>query len=59
MEAWVWLEAQALLVPADDNTNGRNGWRPLIHRAMMIPAICSAMSRLMSRPGLSGSRIIA
>jgi hypothetical protein len=27
-EAWAWLEAQGLIVPAAD-TNGRNGWRIL------------------------------
>jgi uncharacterized protein (TIGR02391 family) len=31
-EAWAWLEAQGLLVPASD-TNGRNGWRVLSRRA--------------------------
>jgi uncharacterized protein (TIGR02391 family) len=32
MEAWAWLEAQGLIVPAPD-TNGRNGWRMLSRRA--------------------------
>src|ERR1035437_2287520 len=31
-EAWAWLEAQGLMVPAAD-TNGRNGWRILSRRA--------------------------
>lgn len=31
-EAWAWLEAQGLLVPAPE-TNGRNGWRVLSRRA--------------------------
>jgi uncharacterized protein (TIGR02391 family) len=31
-EAWAWLEAQGLVVPADD-PNGRNGWRRLSRRA--------------------------
>ncbi len=31
-EAWAWLEAQGLIVPAAD-TNGRNGWRVLSRRA--------------------------
>jgi uncharacterized protein (TIGR02391 family) len=31
-EAWAWLEAQGLLVPAADS-NGRNGWRVLSRRA--------------------------
>jgi uncharacterized protein (TIGR02391 family) len=32
MEAWTWLEAQGLVVPAE-GTNGRNGWRVLSRRA--------------------------
>jgi uncharacterized protein (TIGR02391 family) len=35
VEAWAWLEAQGLLVPAGD-TNGRNGWRVLSRRARKI-----------------------
>jgi len=31
-EAWAWLEAQGLLVPAE-STNGQNGWRRLSRRA--------------------------
>ena len=31
-EAWAWLEAQGLIVPAPDS-NGRNGWRVLSRRA--------------------------
>lgn len=31
-EAWVWLEAQGLIIPAPD-INGRNGWRILSRRA--------------------------
>jgi uncharacterized protein (TIGR02391 family) len=31
-EAWAWLEAQGLIVPAAD-INGRNGWRILSRRA--------------------------
>jgi uncharacterized protein (TIGR02391 family) len=31
-EAWAWLEAQGLLVPAT-GTNGQNGWRVLSRRA--------------------------
>jgi uncharacterized protein (TIGR02391 family) len=31
-EAWAWLEAQGLIVPAPD-ANGRNGWRILSRRA--------------------------
>src|ERR1700679_2398444 len=31
-EAWSWLEAQGLLIPALDG-NGRNGWRVLSRRA--------------------------
>jgi hypothetical protein len=31
-EAWAWLEAQGLLVPAADS-NGSNGWRNLSRRA--------------------------
>jgi len=34
-EAWAWLEAQGLLVPAA-GTNGRNGWRVLSRRARKI-----------------------
>jgi uncharacterized protein (TIGR02391 family) len=32
VEAWAWLEAQGLLVPAE-STNGQNGWRRLSRRA--------------------------
>jgi hypothetical protein len=32
VEAWAWLEAQGLLVPAGD-TNDRNGGRVLSRRA--------------------------
>ena len=32
VEAWAWLEAQGLIVPAPD-TNGDNGWRVLSRRA--------------------------
>ncbi len=32
-EAWAWLEAQGLIVPAPD-TNGRTGWRVLSRRAL-------------------------
>jgi uncharacterized protein (TIGR02391 family) len=32
MEAWAWLGAQGLIVPAPD-TNGHNGWRVLSRRA--------------------------
>jgi uncharacterized protein (TIGR02391 family) len=32
LEAWAWLEAQGLLVPAD-TSNGANGWRRLSRRA--------------------------
>jgi uncharacterized protein (TIGR02391 family) len=35
VEAWAWLEAQGLLVPAGDS-NGRNGWRVLSRRARKI-----------------------
>jgi len=35
VEAWAWLEAQGLLVPAGD-TNGQNGWRVLSRRAQKI-----------------------
>jgi uncharacterized protein (TIGR02391 family) len=35
VEAWAWLEAQGLLVPAGDS-NGRNGWRVLSRRAQKI-----------------------
>lgn len=31
-EAWSWLEAQGLIVPAE-GTNGRNGWRRMSRRA--------------------------
>src|ERR1700691_6136618 len=31
-EAWAWLDAQGLIVPAPD-TNGRHGWRVLSRRA--------------------------
>jgi uncharacterized protein (TIGR02391 family) len=31
-EAWAWLEAQGLVVPAED-MNGQNGWRVLSRRA--------------------------
>jgi len=31
-EAWAWLEAQGLIVPADDE-NGRNGYKVLSRRA--------------------------
>ncbi|ESY44725.1 hypothetical protein X747_05345 [Mesorhizobium sp. LNJC384A00] len=34
-EAWMWLEAQGLLIPAPD-TNGQNGWRKLSRRAVKI-----------------------
>src|SRR5438445_10930613 len=30
-EAWAWLQAQGLVVPAAD-TNGQNGWRHLSRR---------------------------
>ena len=32
-EAWAWLEAQGLLIPAE-GVNGRNGWRELSRRAL-------------------------
>jgi uncharacterized protein (TIGR02391 family) len=32
-EAWAWLEAQGLIVPAPE-VNGRNGWRILSRRAL-------------------------
>src|SRR5262249_32263636 len=32
LEAWAWLEAQGLIVPAGE-TNGRHGWRVLSRRA--------------------------
>lgn len=32
IEAWAWLEAQGLLIPAS-SINGRNGWRILSRRA--------------------------
>ena len=32
-EAWTWLEAQGLLVPAPNYDNGRIGWRVLSRRA--------------------------
>jgi uncharacterized protein (TIGR02391 family) len=35
VEAWAWLEAQGLLVPAG-GTNGRNGWRVLSRRAQKM-----------------------
>jgi uncharacterized protein (TIGR02391 family) len=31
-EAWAWLEAQGLIIPAEE-PNGRNGWRVLSRRA--------------------------
>lgn len=34
-EAWAWLEAQGLLVPAE-GTNGTNGWRHLSRRARQM-----------------------
>lgn len=34
-EAWVWLEVQGLLIPAEGN-NGQNGWRRLSRRALKI-----------------------
>jgi uncharacterized protein (TIGR02391 family) len=34
-EAWAWLEAQGLLIPAPD-TNGASGWRLLSRRARKI-----------------------
>src|SRR4051794_3475840 len=34
-EAWAWLEAQGLIVPAD-GINGSNGWRRLSRRALKM-----------------------
>jgi uncharacterized protein (TIGR02391 family) len=35
VEAWAWLEAQGLIIPASDQ-NGNNGWRNLSRRALRI-----------------------
>ena len=55
MEAWAWLEAQGLLVPADI-TNGANGWRRLSRRALRMEGEADFASfqvaRLLSRDQL-------
>ncbi|MDB5457572.1 MAG: hypothetical protein JWP92_3157 [Caulobacter sp.] len=37
-EAWMWLESQVLLIPAE-GTNGSNGWRVLSRRAQRLDSI--------------------
>ncbi len=55
MEAWAWLGAQGLIVPAPD-TNGRNGWRVLSRRAMRFESEAEfaryAVARMFPREAL-------
>jgi hypothetical protein len=59
LEAWAWLEAQGLIVPAAD-PNGRNGWRRLSRRARRFASEAEfanyAVARLLRREMLN-SRI--
>jgi hypothetical protein len=48
VEAWAWLEAQGLLVPAGD-TSGRNGWRVLSRRAQKIQTEAEFASHKVAR----------
>lgn len=54
-EAWAWLEAQGLIVPAAD-TNGRNGWRVLSRRARRFESEAEfanyAVARMLPREAL-------
>lgn len=54
-EAWAWLEAQGLIVPAAD-TNGRNGWRILSRRAQRFESEAEfaryAVARMLPRNAL-------
>jgi uncharacterized protein (TIGR02391 family) len=55
MEAWAWLEAQGLIVPAPD-INGRNGWRVLSRRARRFESDAEfaryAVARMLPRDAL-------
>src|SRR5438132_9594401 len=48
VEAWAWLEAQGLIVPAAD-TNGRNGWRILSRRARRFTSEAEFTSYVVAR----------
>jgi uncharacterized protein (TIGR02391 family) len=54
-EAWAWLEAQGLIVPAPD-TNGRNGYRVLSRRAKRFASEAEfanyAVARMLRREAL-------
>jgi uncharacterized protein (TIGR02391 family) len=58
LEAWAWLEAQGLLVPAD-TSNGPNGWRRLSRRARKMESEVDfanfRIARLLSREQLHPS----
>ncbi len=47
-EAWVWLEAQGLLVPGD-RLNGGNGWRVPSRRAMRFSGVDEFVSFAVAR----------
>lgn len=47
-EAWAWLEAQGLLIPAS-SMNGRNGWRVLSRRARRMESEAEFASFNVSR----------
>jgi uncharacterized protein (TIGR02391 family) len=61
-EAWAWLEAQGLIVPAAD-TNGRNGWRNLSRRARRFEseaefaqyAVARTLSKQALHPRIAGT----
>ena len=59
-EAWAWLEAQGLIVPAAD-TNGRNGFRVLSRRARRFASeaeICGRQNRQLLCPGFDAAKWI-
>jgi len=55
LEAWAWLEAQGLVVPAG-GMNGRNGWRRLSRRAQHFESEAEfaryAVARMLQREAL-------
>jgi uncharacterized protein (TIGR02391 family) len=61
VEAWHWLEAQGLLVPAS-RTNGQNGWRVPSRRAMQFSSVAEFVPYAVARrldPGMLNLRIRA